>query len=150
MLEADITEIARWMLQVPLWQRYGLTIESITAQFHKAISDKALLVVIDLEDYNVITGFAWYIIQGAFARSPYLKQIGVHPDFTSMGVGSALLNYVEEDSKRHSNQLFLLVSDFNKAAQKFYDRHGYQQIGMIPAYVLPDVTELIYYKRLVE
>jgi ribosomal protein S18 acetylase RimI-like enzyme len=149
MLESDIAEIAHWMLRVPLWQRYGLSVETITALFHQAISNQELLIVIEVENSEGVAGFAWCVSDGAFARSPYLKQIGVHPEFTSMGIGGLLLDYIEATSQQHSKDLFLLVSDFNKAAQKFYERHGYQQIGMIPAYVLPDVTELIYYKRLV-
>jgi hypothetical protein len=46
-----------------------------------------------------------------------------------------------------SSDLFLLVSDFNHDAQRFYQRQGYQQIGAIPGYVLPDVSELIFRKR---
>jgi ribosomal protein S18 acetylase RimI-like enzyme len=65
-----------------------------------------------------------------------------------MGIGRQLLTYVEDDCKRSSDQLFLLVSDFNLDAQKFYKRNGYEHIGTIPAYVLPDVAELIYHKRI--
>ena len=59
-----------------------------------------------------------------------------------------LLEETERTVRKVCNDLFLLVSDFNKAAQRFYQRNGYQQIGAIPGYVLPDVTELIFWKRL--
>ena len=41
-----------------------------------------------------------------------------------------------------------LVSDFNTDAQHFYERHGYVRAGALAGLVLPDVTELIYWKRL--
>jgi ribosomal protein S18 acetylase RimI-like enzyme len=44
--------------------------------------------------------------------------------------------------------VFLLTSDFNEDAQAFYRRLGYQQVGAIPDYVVPGITELIFYKRL--
>jgi hypothetical protein len=40
-----------------------------------------------------------------------------------------------------------LVSDFNVQAQRFYLRQGYTQVGVIDAYVLPDVAELLFRKR---
>ncbi|MDQ7024752.1 MAG: GNAT family N-acetyltransferase [Anaerolineae bacterium] len=150
MMADDIGEIAAWMVQVPLWQRYRLTTEIITNQFQTAISERALLYVIEVEGQTVVSGFAWYLAQGAFGRSAYLKQIGVHPDSTGLGIGRQLLAHVEEACKQFSDQLFLLVSDFNKDAQKFYERQDYQHCGTIPAYVLPDVAELIYHKRLLD
>ena len=39
------------------------------------------------------------------------------------------------------------MSDFNAAAQAFYGRLGYEQIGTIPGYVVPGVSELIFRKR---
>lgn len=146
----DVLPIAYWMSQVPLWQRYKLTVESITRQFQNAILEKALINVIEIHEQEGVVGFAWYSRQGAFARSPYLKQIGTHPNYTGMGIGGQLLASVEADCRRFSDQLFLLVSDFNIDAQKFYKRNGYEHIGTIPNYVLPDVAELIYHKHLLD
>jgi len=63
-------------------------------------------------------------------------------------VGAALLRSAEDAALKINPELFLLVSDFNVDAQRFYQRQGYQQIGAIPGYVLPDVTELLYWKQL--
>ena len=146
----DAENIALWMMGDPLWQRYGLTIESITDQFHDAIVQKSFIYVAELIAESMVVGFAWLIPDAVFARSPYLKQIGVHPEYTHHGIGRQLLTVVEDDCKRFSDQLFLLVSDFNTEAQKFYRRQGYQNIGRIPAYVLTDVDELIFHKRLLK
>ncbi len=83
---------------------------------------------------------------GAFGRSDYLRLIGVRADCAGQGIGAALLSEVE--ARATSRDLLLLVSDFNEGAQRFYRRMGYEQIGAIPGYVLPDVTELIFRKRL--
>jgi len=45
---------------------------------------------------------------------------------------------------REAPSVFLLASDFNEDAQAFYRRLGYQQVGAIPDYVVPGITELIY------
>ena len=88
------------------------------------------------------------IPQGTFGRSPYLRLIGVRPEAAGSGIGSALLAEVERRSAEIASDVFLLVSDFNEAAQRFYQRHGFEQIGEVSGYVLPDVTELIFRKRL--
>ena len=46
--------------------------------------------------------------------------------------------------------LFLLVSDFNRPAQRFYAAHGYHHIGAVADYVCPGIGRLIYRKRLRE
>jgi ribosomal protein S18 acetylase RimI-like enzyme len=86
------------------------------------------------------------VYEGAFGRSAYLRLIGVRPDKARSGIGAQLLNHIEQSIS--GTDLFLLVSDFNRDAQVFYRRQGYEQIGAIPGYVLPDVTELIFRKRL--
>ena len=47
-----------------------------------------------------------------------------------------------------SPALFLLTSDFNHGAQRFYERRGYQRAGALPAFARPGIVELLYWKRL--
>ncbi len=146
---ADIDPIVQWMLHVPLWQRYGFTVERGVAQFTRAYEQGTILLVADLPEQTAC-GFAWAKLNAAFAHSAYLQLIGVHPDYHGRAIGGALLTAVEETVRPHSSALFLLASDFNTLAHGFYRRQGYAQIGVIPGYVLPDVDEFIFYKRLVE
>lgn len=143
-LEAqDIPAVAAWVVTIPLWQRYGLTVEKLSEQLEAAL-DTHLILTADAETRAV--GLAWCVPVGAFGRSPYLKLLGVRPDYAGQGVGARLLDGLEAELL--GGDLFLLVSDFNHDAQRFYARQGYTQIGAIPGYVLPDVTELIFRKRL--
>ncbi|MEO8394872.1 MAG: GNAT family N-acetyltransferase [Chloroflexota bacterium] len=141
MLPQDVPSIAHWMAEMPLWKRYGVTEAGAQAQFNDAISRGDLVLVAEKN-----CGFAWCARGGAFGRSDYLRLIGVRADCAGRGLGAALLSEVEAQAK--SRDLFLLVSDFNEGAQRFYRRMGYEQIGAIPGYVLPDVTELIFRKLL--
>ena len=149
MQSADIDAISQWLVKVPLWQRYGITVEGIAAQFKRALQGDDRLFALFLDDDPTPCGFAWCIPDGAFNRSAYLRLIGVHPEYYGHGAGSSLLQRVEADSLDYSDELFLLVSDFNTDAQRFYQQHGYRQIGTIDGYVQPDITELIYFKKLV-
>lgn len=148
MLFNDVVEIAKWMMDVPLWQTYQLTQEKITKQFNHAIEQNQLLYVIEQIEQQTVMGFAWLLPKGMFARSPYLKQIGIHPDYSGKGIGAKLLTFIEEQSQQFASDLFLLTSDFNIKAHQFYKRHGYEHIGAIPNYILPDVAEFIFHKKL--
>ena len=139
----DISAVAAWVVTIPLWQRYGLTVEKLNGLLQAAISTDLILTA-DTDERAV--GLAWVVPRGAFGRSAYLKMLGVRPDQVGLGIGARLLDQLE--TQVTSDALFLLASDFNADAHRFYERQGYQQIGAIPAYVLPDVTELIFYKRL--
>jgi ribosomal protein S18 acetylase RimI-like enzyme len=141
MLIADVPVISRWMAAMPLWRRYGVTEAGAAVQFSDAI-ERGDIVLVE----SNLCGFAWCVRNGGFGRSDYLRLIGVRADCAGQGIGAALLTEVEAQAT--STDLLLLVSHFNDGAQSFYKRMGYEQIGAIPGYVLPDVTELIFRKRL--
>ncbi|HEX9117815.1 MAG TPA: GNAT family N-acetyltransferase [Anaerolineae bacterium] len=134
------------MAASPLWIRYGVTFASAGARFAAGLEAAATILVADAGDE--IAGFVWCEPRGAFARSGYIPLIGVQPDQTSQGVGARLLAAAEAHFRSVSSDVFLLVSDFNAGAQRFYERQGYHQVGALPDYVLPGITELIYRKRL--
>jgi ribosomal protein S18 acetylase RimI-like enzyme len=147
MIPDDIEILAAWIPSVPLWQRYHATAENVRGLLTRALEQGDLLLVADLPAHPAI-GYALVVRDGAFNRSPYLRLIGVHPDQSGAGVGSALLTQAEAEVRPNSREMFLLVSDFNTDAQRFYQRHGYEQVGAIPGYVVPDVAELLFWKRL--
>jgi ribosomal protein S18 acetylase RimI-like enzyme len=146
MTHDDLPTLAAWMVDLPLFQGYNLTVERTIANFEAGLSRGDWLITADAD--SPADGFAWAIPNGAFGRSPYLRLIGVRADVTSRGIGAALLTEIERRAAENSNDLFLLVSDFNEDAQRFYRRQGYMQIGAIPDYVVPGVAELIFRKRL--
>jgi ribosomal protein S18 acetylase RimI-like enzyme len=149
MLSADISAISAWMAQTPLWQRYRLTEEAARRQLEAALAREDLLLTADSESgQGKACGLAWVVRTGGFGRSPYLRILGVSAPFRGQGAGAALLKAVEEKAAQGARELFLLVSDFNVPAQQFYLRQGYVQIGAIPGYVLPEVAELLFWKRL--
>jgi ribosomal protein S18 acetylase RimI-like enzyme len=145
----DCASVAAWMAATPLWQRYGLTESGAHAALVKGLAAEDLLLVADAESGDgQACGLAWVLRSGAFGRSPYLRILGVKAAYNGRGIGAALLAAVEAETAQFAHEFFLLVSDFNADAQRFYRRQGYVQIGAVPGYVVPDITELIYWKRL--
>lgn len=145
MRETDILLLAAWMVETPLWQRYGLTIPKATSGFENGLAQNHWLITAEVDED--VCGFAWGIPKGSFGRSPYLRLIGVRADQAGSGIGVALLDEIERQSAQVASDLFLLVSDFNTRAQHFYTRQGFEQVGALSGYVLPDVTEFIFHKR---
>lgn len=90
-----------------------------------------------------------FILVSAYgmAASPYINTLAVAADARGRGVGAALLDFAERHfaGRKH---LFLLVSSFNRRAQKFYRAHGYSFVGELKGYVVPQHDELIFCKHI--
>ena len=141
---ADIAGIAHWVAATPLWQRYAVTEASFAERLTGGLASGAMIFV--AERAGTVLGFVWLVGRGAFNRSMYLQLIGVRPETREGGVGRALMEFVEAHAE--SRDIFLLVSDFNFAAQRFYARLGYQQVGKLDNYVVQGVNELLFSKRI--
>jgi predicted GNAT family acetyltransferase len=57
------------------------------------------------------------------------------------------MQFAEAQLFAQTREIFLLVSDFNTDAQRFYARLGYHQVGALPDYVVRGVSELIFWKK---
>jgi len=114
---SDLSGCALIIESQPLWDRYQYTPQRALRDLQSAITH---------EDHRVwvargaeLVGFAWIVKRGARARSDYLRLIAVRRGEEGTGVGAALLHAAEADA--HAG-VFLLVSDFNHPAQRFYAR----------------------------
>ncbi len=82
------------------------------------------------------------------ASSPYVKSIAVDPRDRSRGIGAALLEFAEALFRAEARHLFLCVSSFNRRAYSFYERHGYEAVGVLEDHVLEGASEILMRKRL--
>lgn len=145
LLAADIPPLAQFMAATPLWQRHGVSTASAAQRLQAGLESAATVDVAEVEGAAV--GFIWYATRGVFMRSGYISLIGVAESSRGQGVGQALMAHAEQAMFAEVNDIFLLVSDFNEAAQHFYQRMGYTQVGAIPDYLTPGVSELLFMKR---
>ena len=82
------------------------------------------------------------------AGAPYIVSIAVAPAFRGHGVGAALLDHVERAYRGRSRHLFLCVSSFNPRARRFYERHGFESVGTLRAFLIEGADEILMHKRL--
>ena len=86
-------------------------------------------------------------LRGFCGLYPYLGLLGVHPESRGLGVGAFLISQAEQMARESgASRITLMVSDFNAGAMRFYKRLGFQELGRLPAAVLPDVAEILLVK----
>jgi ribosomal protein S18 acetylase RimI-like enzyme len=142
----DIPSLAVELAKLSLMVRYGRDAAALGRSLESALARGESLLVAD-ED-GALRGLAWFVPSGTLALGGYLRLIAVVPGGEGRGTGLALLRAFEAETARHAPHAFLLVSDFNAGAIRFYEREGYARVGPLPGLVLPDVAELLYWKRL--
>jgi [ribosomal protein S18]-alanine N-acetyltransferase len=80
--------------------------------------------------------------------SPYIASLAVSPEARGLGIGSRLLDFIEERLRPASKHIFLCVSSFNTRARALYERHGYTVVGELKDYVIDGASEYLMSKRL--
>ena len=142
----EIPPLAELLATLPLMVRYGRGAAALGRALEAARGrGEGLLVA---EEGGALRGLAWFLPAGTLALGGYLKLIAVVPGAEGKGTGLALLRAFEAETARQSAHAFLLVSDFNAGAIRFYERGGYAHVGPLPGLVLPDVAELLYWQKL--
>lgn len=142
--ELDLARLAQQLAPEPLFTRYGLGAEALHARWSRALRDGQQLLVAHLEGRAV--GLCWFAASGTFGTGAYLRLIAVVGLAQKLGVGAHLLRAYEAACGEPPGGWFLLTSDFNTAAQRFYARHGYSEVGRLPDFAKAGVVEHIYWK----
>jgi ribosomal protein S18 acetylase RimI-like enzyme len=91
-------------------------------------------------------GVCWFLPRGTFGTGAYLRTLALREDAQGAGLGARLLEAYEAACGAPGGGWFLLTSDFNTAAQRFYERHGYRRVGQLPDFAVPGVSELVFWK----
>ncbi len=101
-----------------------------TAEQHHIFSDKPLkeaagFRAIRMKIVNILCAPMMNILKTIRNGDFYILSMAVDKDFRGEGVGSALIDFVEELARVNgSNRLSLDVSDKNEGARRLYERHG--------------------------
>ena len=146
MREKDIGRCARIAVDSPLKETYGFTCQGWEKRLKDAMNDPLSLLYL-AEEESVPAGFAWVHTKGVFLSAPYLRFIAVSPAFSGEGLGSMLLDEFESRTRDGGKDFFLLVSDFNSDAIRFYEKHGYEKVGELKDFAVVGVREIIMRKE---
>ncbi len=86
------------------------------------------------------------IVKQKFLLGDYLELLAVAECARQKGIGGQLLAHIEQLVFERTKNLFACVSDFNESARAFYKKHGYQEIGPMPNFLIPDSAEILLRK----
>ena len=81
-------------------------------------------------------------------RGAYIELLGLLDSYRGQGIGADIMQWAETEARQYGDNLWLLTSSFNQQALQFYQRQGFQQIGVVEGLVHPDYDELLLRKRL--
>ncbi len=152
----DVEACAHIVAADPLWQRYGLTPararrlmgRSLAASRQRGAAAREAGEVAVARWGGRVVGFVWFRTTGTFHHSGYVRWIAVAREAQHQGIGRRLMEHAERRIFAAGPNVFLLVSDFNTAAQAFYRTLGYLEVGAVPDYVVPGITERLFRKTL--
>ncbi len=92
-------------------------------------------------------GFMRVVKRGMFDRFAYLGVLGVKAEFRGRGIGAQLMQRFEEIGFEAGRRVFILVSEFNGSAQRFYARLGYQKLCLMPSLFKNGISEWLLMKE---
>jgi ribosomal protein S18 acetylase RimI-like enzyme len=142
----EAAAIAAAVVGQPLLSRYGTSGEGLAKSLGEAMARGERVVV--AEEGGQVVGMAWFLVGGTLGLGGYLRLIALHPGQEGRGVGGELLAEVERAVAQASRHLFLLASDFNDGARRFYAARGYREVGVMEGLVKDGIGEVMYWKRL--
>lgn len=137
----DRTTVVELLAVSEPWKRLGYTETDWNRIFSPTPQDRDCYVV-DLA--GQIVGVA--IVKQKFLLGDYLELLAVAECARQKGTGSQLLEHIERLVFERTKNLFACVSDFNTRARTFYRRHGFQEIGPMPNFLIPGSAELLLRK----
>ena len=79
-------------------------------------------------------------------RGPYLELLGLTADHQGLGLGGELLEWFTQQARLCARNAWVVVSVFNRRAHKFYQRHGFTEVGVIEGLVKPGYQEILLRK----
>ena len=141
--EAEQEWAADLMSRTEPWKTLGRTFEASL----QAMRDPYHSLFIARGEVAEPRGFMLVHPEG-FAGSPYIKSIAVDETFRGAGIGTHLLRFADLLFQRTSPHIFLCVSSFNIRARALYERRGYEIVGELKGYIIPEASEFLMHKSL--
>ena len=143
MTAAAADELGPQTAAIGPWARYASEAASISAALQNTTEGSVA--------YQVRSGTALagaVVVCCPWLAGPYLQLLAILPAHQNRGIGTSVLTWFEAEARDHYRNLWLCVSAFNVAAQRFYARHGFERVATLAGLLRDGDDELLMRKRL--
>jgi len=134
----DFPSLARIISTTEAWTCYGIDYDQVLDLLGNM---EDLIYVAEKE--NQTLGFITVRLNGVGNIGAYIRMVAVAEAFRSQGIGEKLVAFVENLAFRHIPNLFLICSVDNTRAQHFYERVGFENVGILPNLVISGHDEIL-------
>jgi len=126
------------------WARLGYTADAVSGYLGTIEKSAPRYAIMVGGDIAAVAG-----LRLNWLRGPYVQFLGVLPPFRNRKLGSAFLAWLAHEAKRHGeHNVWVLSSNFNDAALRFYAANGFERTGEIADLVAPGTAEVLLRRRL--
>jgi len=90
------------------------------------------------------TTAACFTVRPGWLRGPLLELLAVLPQHQGRGLGKEIIRRLADEFRRQGEaNLWTISSEFNVSARRFYQRQGFDEIGVLPDLVRLGETEIL-------
>jgi len=141
MSNADADFVSRQLAKIDPWRSLGYSSEGLCRYFLR--KDPALsryLVFVNNRKAGIVC------VRYPWLRGAYIEMIGLSESFQGMGIGREVIGWIEAQTLAASQNIWAMVSAFNKRAISFYERAGFVKIAPVHDLIRRGEDEILYRK----
>jgi ribosomal protein S18 acetylase RimI-like enzyme len=142
---AEGTRLGAVFARIDPWAAYGYAAATLSAFLaaHEPGAQRLALV----HDSETV-GAA--VVRPGWLRGPYLQFLAVVPGAQGLGIGSALLAWMESEARAaNERNLWVAASEINAGAIRLYERHAFVQIAKLDDLAWDGRAEILMRKILI-
>lgn len=126
------------------WASYGYPADAIASYLAGDERDGVRLVLrVDGEVAGALG------LQTAWLRGPYIRFLAILPAYQGRGLGTAILTWIEDEARKaEQRNVWVIASQINTGAIRFYERHGFTQTAQLDGLAYDDRIEILMRKQL--
>ncbi len=139
----DAPELARQLASIDPWRRIGWPATRLEALFSDTRPG--------MPGYLIRAGDApagVVNLEAPWLHGVYLRFLGILPAYQNAGIGSAVLDWFENEARGRHGNLWVCVSGFNERAAAFYEHNGYVRVAVLDDLIAKGEDEILLRKRI--